>query len=725
MKKSTLAFQKTIYLIFAFGLMLTYSSVKADEGMWLPNLLKELNESAMQKIGCKLSAEQIYSVNHSSLKDAIVQFGGGCTGELVSNDGLLLTNHHCGYPSIQMHSTVENNYLENGFWAKNREAEIPTPGLTCTFVIRIEDVTKLVLKNIAAKMPEKDRQEIVNKNCKAIEDSAIKGTTYEAKIKSYFYGNEYYMVVTQTYKDVRLVGAPPEAIGKFGGEKDNWMWPRHTGDFSVFRIYANEKNEPAEYSANNKPYHPKHFLTISLKGYKQGDFTMTYGFPGRTFEYMTSHAIRLITENSNPTAIALREKCLNTWMNDMKDSPKIKIQYASKYARVANYYKKFQGEDKGMRDLHTIEMKEKQEEEFQKWVVANHKSEYDSLLFQFKNAYQGLTPLQQELDLYGECGMRIEVVNFARKFSKLIGLCHADSINNTLVKNELASLTKDSKTFYKDYNAPTDRNLMGILLKEYAERTKSLKPTIFEKISKDFNNDFTAYATDLFSKSTLVNGEKLTALLNNFKPEDAKTIEADPAYALMVNLQSNFNKNILPSYDNIQNQLDLLYRQWVKGLREMQPKRKFWPDANSTLRVAYGTVEPYKPYDGAMFDYKTTLSGVIEKMDNTTTYYKVPAKLVELYQKKDFGQYAENGDVPVAFIATNHTTGGNSGSPLLDKKGRLLGLNFDTSWEGTMSNYHFANDRVRNISVDIRYVLFIMDKYAGAGYLLSEMNLYK
>ena len=717
-------FCKAFLSLFAVANLFSHVAF-ADEGMWLPNLLQQLNESTMQKIGCKLSAEQIYSVNHSSLKDAIVQFGGGCTGELVSNDGLLLTNHHCGYPSIQMHSTVENNYLENGFWAKNREGELPTPGLTCTFVVRIEDVTKLVLKDIAPKIDESTRQEMVNKHCKAIEDSAVKGTHYQAKIKSYFYGNEYYMVVTETFKDVRLVGAPPEAIGKFGGEKDNWMWPRHTGDFSVFRIYANEKNEPAEYSADNKPYHPKHFLSISLKGYKKGDFTMTYGFPGSTFEYFTSDAIKIITEVSNPTAIAVREKVLSTWMDDMKDNTKIRIQYASKYARVANYYKKFQGEDKGMRELHTIEMKEKQEEEFQKWVFANHKTEYDSLLFHFRQTYKAGAPLQHETDLYRECGMRIEVVNFARKFSKLVGLCHADSINTKLIAGEIASLQKDAKTFYKDYNAPTDEKLMGVLLKEYADRSTNFQPATFEKVKKGFNADYKAFAKDVFAKSTLVNEAKTTALLGQFKPEDVKTIENDPAYQIMADFQGNFSKNIAPAYDKVQDQLDLLYREWVKGLREMQPKRKFWPDANSTLRVAYGTVEPYKPYDGAMFDYQTTLSGVIEKMDSTTTYYKVPAKLIELYQKKDFGQYAENGDVPVAFIATNHTTGGNSGSPLLDKKGRLLGLNFDTSWEGTMSNYHFANERVRNISVDIRYVLFIMDKYAGAGYLLNEMKLVK
>ena len=717
--------KKIIQSILLCFIALYTNQLFADEGMWLPQLLQQLNQSDMQKIGCKLSADDIYSINHSSLKDAIVSFGGGCTGELVSNDGLLLTNHHCGYPSIQMHSTVEKNYLENGFWAKNRGEEIPTPGLTCTFVIRIEDVTKSVLNGIPDTIKESKRQELIIKNCKSIEDEAIKGTHFQAKIKPYFYGNEFYMVITETFNDVRFVGAPPEAIGKFGGEKDNWMWPRHTGDFSVFRIYANEKNEPSNYSKTNVPYHPKKSLEISMAGYKKGDFTMTYGFPGRTYEYLTSHAIREITEVSNPLAITIREKCLGIWMDDMKENPKIKIQYASKYARVANYYKKFQGEDKGMKELHTIEMKEQIESQFSNWIIKNGRHEYDSLLPHFKIAYEKLTPLQLEADLFRECGLRIEVVSFARKFNKLIGLCKKDSVKPIQIKNEIDSLQIDIKTFYKDYNPATDQKLMSAMLMLYSKYSKLNRPSQFSIIEKDFNNNFNAYANNLFSNSYLTNQDKLNQLLLGFKQEDYKLLEQDPAFLLMKNLNGNFKKYIEPDLFNIQDEIELLYRQWVKGLREMDKKRHFWPDANSTLRVAYGTIEPYKPYDGAIFDYKTTLSGVIEKMDNSTNYYKVPDKLVELYNKKDFGPYAENGDVPVAFIATNHTTGGNSGSPLLDKKGRLLGLNFDTSWEGTMSNYHFTNERVRNISVDIRYVLFIIDKFAGSGYLLNEMKLVK
>ena len=696
-----------------------------DEGMWLPQLLKDLNEGDMQKLGCKLSADQIFSVNHSSLKDAIVLFGAGCTGEIVSDEGLLLTNHHCGYQSIQMHSTVENNYLENGFWAKSKADELPTPGLTCTFVVRIEDVTNQVLEGVTATTTELERSKIVDAKIKSIEEKAVKGTWYQAKIKPYFYGNAYYLVVTETFKDVRFVGAPPEAIGKFGGETDNWMWPRHTGDFSVFRIYANEKNEPADYSPSNKPYKPKQFLTISLKGYQKGDFTMTYGFPGRTFEYLTSDGIRLITELTNPTSIALRDKCLSIWMNDMNSNPKIRLQYASKYARISNYYKKYQGEDKGMRVMHTIEMKQALERQFQSWADSTHQVTYMPLLGNFKSTYDSLKPYELESVLLNESCMRIELVAFASKFRKLSKLCASNSTNDSLINLEVTSLKKDAKSFFKDYNASTDEKLMAVLLENYSILSKTNRSQVFDLINSKFKGNFSNYAKYVFSHSALCDESKLLLLLENFNKKKWKHIENDPAFQLMKGTLLHYKATNELVYFRLQDKLDLLYRQWVKGLMEMEKNKKFWPDANSTLRVAYGTVEPYKPFDGALYDFKTTLSGVIEKMDNSNPYFKVPLKLQELYQKKDFGPYAENGDVPVAFIATNHTTGGNSGSPLLDNEGRLLGLNFDTSWEGAMSNYHFTSERVRNISVDIRYVLFIMDKFAGATYLVNEMKIDK
>jgi len=698
---------------------------KADEGMWLPQLLKDLNEEDMKKLGCKLSAEDIFSVNHSSLKDAIVLFGGGCTGEMVSEEGLLLTNHHCGFSYLQSHSTVEKNYLDNGFWAMNKEQELPNPGLNCTFVISIEDVTSKVLGNVKDGMEEEARNKIIENNCKDLEKLAEKGTMYRAKIKPYFYGNTYYMVITETFKDVRLVGAPPESIGKFGGETDNWVWPRHTGDFSVFRIYANEKNEPADYSIKNKPYKPKTFLNISLKGYKKGDFTMTYGFPGRTFEYLTSEGIKMVTEIDNPNAIDIRGKRLDIWMSDMKNNDKIRLQYASKYSRICNYYKKYQGEDKGMRIMNTIQMKENLEKQFQIWADQNHKPEFTNLLSDFKTDYEMLYPLELETVLYGECGLPIELVSFATKFKNLVAFSKDPTKPDSVIREQVENLKKEAARFFKDYNAPTDQKVLAELLKSYDNLSKTSRLPLFEILSKKHKNNFDKFSAEIFEHSLLPNEQKVTAFLEHYKRDQYKRIQKDPGYKLMEDITENYDKNIAPKYKDLTAKIDILYRHWLKGLQEMQKDRKFWPDANSTLRLAYGSVEPYKPFDGAYYDYKTTLSGVIEKMDNTNPEYKVPPKLVDLYTKKDFGPYAENGDIPVAFIATNHTTGGNSGSPLLDSDGNLLGLNFDTGWEGTMSNYHFTDERVRNISVDIRYVLFLMDKFAGAGYLVNEMKLIK
>lgn len=713
--------KKLILSIVSIALLI--GNVIADEGMWLPNLIKKLNEGDMQKIGMKLTAEDIYSVNNSSLKDAIVQFGGGCTGELVSADGLLFTNHHCGFGQIQSHSTVEHDYLTNGFWAKNRGEELPNPGLTATFVVRIEDVTKQVLEGISDTTTEARRTLITNANMKKIEAEAIKGTKYDAKIKAYFFGNEYYMVITQTYKDVRLVGAPPTSIGKFGGDTDNWMWPRHTGDFSVFRIYANENNEPAEYSVNNKPYKAKNFLAISMAGVKQGDFTLTYGFPGRTFEYLTSYGIKQVTEISNPSNIKVREMRLAIWDEDMKHSDIVRIKYASKYAGVANYYKKFQGENKGMRILNTVQMKQDLEAQFQKWADADPKlqEKYGKLLNEFEATYTPFYEYQKEADLMNEAVFGIEIFQVALSFNNLYKLSLNEKTTDEEYKKEIENLKKSTTAFYKDYNADTDKKIFGALLKIYAEKSNVKYKSM---IISSFNGSYDDWADKVFKKSIFADETKMNEFLKIENKKKFKKLIKDPAFELATALNDNFSAKVRPNYIASRNKIELLQRKWMAGLMEMQTDRKFWPDANSTLRVAFGTVEPYKPYDGAQYEISTHLKGIMEKQDNTSDEFTVPAKLAELYDKKDFGRYADaSGDVPVAFIATNHTTGGNSGSPLLNSKGELLGLNFDTGWEGTMSNYHFDASRVRNISVDVRYVLFIIDKFAGAGYLLNEMKL--
>lgn len=706
--------KKTIFIALA----LMANIVRADEGMWLPQLLQSLNEPTMKKLGFKLTANDLYSINKSSLKDAIGHFNGGCTSELVSAEGLLLTNHHCGYDQIQYHSTVAANYLRDGFWAMNKQQELPCVGLTVTFIVRIDDVTKQALAGVTTTMTEEERIKKIEENAKVIEADAAKGTRYQTKVRSFFFGNEFYMFTTETFKDVRLVGAPPESVGKFGGDTDNWMWPRHTGDFSVFRIYANDKNEPAEYNAANKPYVPKKFLKVSTSGYKQGDFTLTYGFPGRTFQYLTSYGIKQVYEISNPNNIKAREKRLGVWQSHMRASESVRLQYAGKHARVSNYYKKFQGENKGMRILNTMQYKQDIETKFQAWANAGSNSAYKNLLGEFKTNYDKFYPLQLETDLYNECAMAPEVLTLANSFTTLVNTAKDEKKTDAEVTAELDKIKKRIDDFYKDYDVATDKDIFNEMIGMYLAKT-TFKNTLMDKgLSTTISND-------VFN-SIFASKEKMALALNLFDRKNAVIFENDKAYQVAKIIVDNYTTAVKPDYVALRNKIELMNRTWVTGLREMQPNKKFWPDANSTLRVAYGTVEPYKPFDGAIYEHITHLKGIIEKMDNTNEEFVVPNKIVELYNKKDFGIYADaTGDVPVAFIATNHTTGGNSGSPLLDSKGRLLGLNFDTGWEGAMSNYHFDASRVRNISVDIRYVLFIMDKYAGAGHLVKEMTLEK
>ncbi|MEQ1733218.1 MAG: S46 family peptidase [Bacteroidia bacterium] len=708
--------KKTIIL----ALVLIANLTRADEGMWLPQLLKALNEPTMQKLGFKLTAEQLYSVNKSSLKDAIGHFNGGCTSELVSAEGLLLTNHHCGYDQIQYHSSIANNYLRDGFWAMNKQQELPCVGLTVTFIVRIDDVTKQALAGVTATMTEEERTKKIEENAKVIEADAAKGTRYQTKVRSFFFGNEYYMFTTETFKDVRLVGAPPESVGKFGGDTDNWMWPRHTGDFSVFRIYANEKNEPCEYNAANKPYVPKKFLKVSTSGYKKGDFTLTYGFPGRTFQYLTSYGIKQVYEVSNPNNIKAREKRLGIWTSHMRANPTVRLQYASKHASVSNYYKKFQGENKGMRILNTMKYKQDIETKFQAWADASGDVTYKNLLGEFKTTYDKFYPLQLETDLLSECALAPEVLKMANSFTAIVAMAKDEKKTDDEVKAELEKNKKRIEDFYKDYDVATDKEVFTEMLGMYLAKTTHATTLATKGVVAP-----ATMSADVFN-STFASKEKMMQLLTAFDRKVIVALENDKAYTTTKAIVDNYNTAVKPEYVALRNKIELMNRTWVTGLRAMQPTKKFWPDANSTLRVAYGTVEPYKPYDGAMFEQITHLKGVIEKMDNTSEEFTVPDKLLDLYNKKDFGIYADaTGDVPVAFIATNHTTGGNSGSPLLDKKGRLLGLNFDTGWEGAMSNYHFDASRVRNISVDIRYVMFIMDKYAGAGHLVKEMTLEK
>ncbi|WP_076606444.1 S46 family peptidase [Rufibacter radiotolerans] len=718
--------QFCLWVLLALGSF----TASADEGMWLPMLLKQLNEADMQKRGMRLTAEDIYSINKSSLKDAIVQFGGGCTGEIISNQGLLLTNHHCGYGQIQSHSSVENDYLTNGFWAMTRAEEKPNPGLTATFIVRMEDVTKQILGDVPANLPEAEREKQVQANIKKVQAATTAGTHYDAIIRPFFYGKEYYMYVTETFKDIRMVGAPPESIGKFGGDTDNWMWPRHTGDFSLFRIYAGPDNKPAEYSPNNKPYTPKHHLPISLSGINPGDFTMVFGFPGRTTEYLPSQAVREIMEISDPAKVKIRTMKLGLLDQDMKADPKVRIQYAAKYASVSNAHKKWIGEMRGLKKLDAITKKQEQERKFAVWVAqeTGRKTEYGQVLPQFEQNYAQLAkgPTLAR-DYYMEAVLGVELLNYAQAFATLsnnIQKADPAAMDAAAFQKEVDRLTKAATGFFKNYNLATDKKLFANLLQLYVKDLDAkYVPTILQTVTKDYKGNWDAYANFVYGASNLTSQEKVQDLLKLPMGKLQAKLLADPAVNLINAFSSIYRTSVLPTYTALNDQNTLLNRTYLQGLREMQKDRKFYPDANSTLRVSFGQVDTYKPADGVTYDYYTTLEGIMEKEDPTIPDYKVPAKLKELYLKKDYGPYGVNGKMPVAFIASNHTTGGNSGSPVINSRGELIGTNFDRNWEGTMSDIMYDPDRVRNISLDARYFLFIVDKFAGAGHLVKEMTL--
>jgi hypothetical protein len=716
------------FILFSFFCFLFSHLLRADEGMWIPLLIKQLNEADMQAKGLKLSAEDLYSINKSSLKDAIVHFGGGCTGEIISPEGLMLTNHHCGYSQIQSHSTVEKDYLTNGFWAMNKSEELPNPGLTATIIVRMEDVTALVLKGVRDDMSEKVRDSIININIKYIEKDAIKGTHYEAKIRPFYHGNEYYMFITETFKDVRLVGAPPSSIGKFGGDTDNWMWPRHTGDFAVFRIYADKDNKPAEYSKDNVPYKPKHFFPISLRGVKENDFTMVYGFPGRTNEYLPSYAVDMIVNVSNPARIKVRDQRLAIWDEAMKKNDTIRIQYAAKYASVANAWKKWIGESKGINRFNGIQKKKEFEKEFTKRIEANNEwnIKYSGLLDKFKMAYDELTYYTIPNDYFIEAIMGIESFQLARGVMPLIDLSAKQSVSNDEVKKMLEKMLSGADGFFKNYNSTTDKKIFAAMMELYIRNVdKSFYPSIINQLQKKYRLDFTRIADEVYAKSIFTDKKRYADFVASYDAKKSKKITSDPLYVIFESFWKLYINQIAPNIQRLNMEIALLQRNYMKALKEVMPEKKYYPDANSTLRVAYGKVEGYEPMDAVKYNYFTTLNGIMEKENPNNEEFIVPEKLKELFEKKDFGQYGMNGIMPIAFVASNHTTGGNSGSPVLDAEGNLIGTNFDRVWEGTMSDIMFDPDRCRNISVDVRYTLFIIDKFAGAGYLLNEMKLIK
>lgn len=714
MKKLTLS----LLLIVAFS-----GWSRADEGMWLPIFAEKYNLKAMKDKGFKLTAEDIYSENQNSLKEAVVLFGRGCTGEIISKEGLVITNHHCGFDNIQSHSSVEHDYLKNGFWAYKLGDELPNPGLSVKILVKMEDVTSQVLKGVTAQMAEKDRQTTIKNNSKDILKSVEAATGCKATVEAMFYGNQYMLFVYEEYKDVRLVGAPPSAIGKFGGDTDNWMWPRHTGDFSLFRIYADKNNKPASYSPNNVPFKPSRSLKISLKGIKEGDFTMVYGYPGRTQEYLPASSIKLITEVSNPNKIRLRTKRLDIQNAEMSKNQAVRIQYAAKNASIANAWKKWQGELKGLVRLNAVAKKQQFESEFTAWAKANGKTQFADVVALLDANNAASTTLTIAKDFQTEALWSIESARFAAAFDSLVILSKDKQPNADAIKRQTDKLKKIADGFFKDYYRPIDQQTFVAMLEEFdANVPTSFKPAIIANLKAKYKG-FDKLAEKVYAKSIFSNQDQFNELINSYAPKRYKVIDEDPIFQIVMAVNNLYKETVDKPLQDLRNEQNLLLRTYMQGQMEFQPQKVFYPDANSTLRIAYGKVEGYMPVDAVKYHYQSTIEGIMQK-DNPNIYdYDVPAKLRELYKTKDYGRYAVNGTVPVAFTASNHTTGGNSGSPVLDAEGNLIGVNFDRCWEGTMSDLMYDPDQCRNITLDIRYALFIIDKYAGAKRLIDEMDI--
>jgi hypothetical protein len=718
MKKRFILF----FLLFVNGFV-----ALADEGIWIPALLEKLNIRKMQEMGLKLSAEEIFSVNNSCLKDAIVQFGGGCTAEIVSPQGLILTNHHCGYGSIQRLSTLENEYLTNGFWAPGLGEEIPCPGLTVTLMIRMEEVTERVLSGITESTDHQTRTKITKQNSEAIEKEAVQGTGYEARVRSFFAGNQYFLIVNEVFKDIRFVGAPPSAVGNFGGDTDNWIWPRHTGDFSVFRIYTGKDNKPAPYSIENVPYKPKWFLPISLKGYEKGDFTFVLGYPANTREYLPADAIELIAFKEDPLRIGLRQKRLDIIRTAMDSDRMIRLQYASKAAGIANAWKKMVGESRGIRLQSGVAKKREFEQSFQAWAETDPvlKQKYGNLLAAFRQVYEACTPADLSGFFITEGAFGIEVIRYANGFEKLEKLCSSKTVKEEDLRKELAGIVKSTRDFFRNYNAGVDRQLTNAMLGEIGRKMdKRFLPEIFTVIKERYRDNYEDYAAYLFGHSFLVDSCGVFAFLDSFKRKDIRELQKDPVYRLSQSIYRTYRKQLLPATAAYNAQIDSLQRIYMAGQMEMAGGRTLYPDANSTLRVAFGRVNDLTPADAVTYRHFTTLAGMMQKQDDAVSDYAVDPRLKELYEDKDYGRYADkDGTMHIAFIAGNHTSGGNSGSPVLNAEGKLIGINFDRNWEGTQSDLMYDPSQCRNISLDIRYCLFIIEKLGGAKRLIEEMQI--
>lgn len=689
-------------------------------GMWIPT---ELNEKEMKDLGMKISAKDIFDPSKPSIKDAVVQFNGGCTAELISPKGLLLTNHHCGYSQIQSHSTVENDYLSNGFWAKDMNGELPNPGVTVDFIADIKEVTGAVLAG-TQNLDEKAAAAVIKKNMETVKAGFKLEPWQTVSVKSMYYGNKYYAFIIETYKDIRLVGAPPSSIGKFGSDTDNWVWPRHTGDFSMFRIYADKNNKPAEYSKDNIPYKPKYFLPVSIKDKQEDDFTFVFGFPGRTTEYLPAIAVEKIMTETDPAMIAVREVALKTLNEKMRTDSETKLKYASKYASVANYWKKWIGEVEGLKKSDAVGKKKK----YEQGLIAKN-PQIKTTIDQLNQLYTEQGPYSLNRSYYSEVTRNAETLALANQYLNFMQSYEAGKMNDqtmTAFKNRL-------KGTYNNYDAALDAKVTAQLLALYAEKTpKEFLPNNFEQLADVKRN---MEVVEGWSKNSVVTGRGMlngaTAATDIDKvfanpTELIKNLKGDPIIQWASAMKDSYMKTSDGKYTELQGQIDGLQKKYMAQQMATDKDRKFFPDANSSLRVTYGQVKGSNPKDAISYNYQTHLAGVMEKYVPGDYEFDVPKKLVNLYDTKNYGPYKDKtGDVPVNFTATNHTTGGNSGSPALDAYGNLIGLNFDRQWEGTMSDINFDPRFSRNIMVDTKYILFIVDKYADSKWLLNEMKIIK
>lgn len=707
-------------------------NVLADEGMWLPLLIGQ-RQADMQQNGMRISADDIYSVNHASLKDAVVLFGSGCTGEFVSGEGLLLTNHHCGYSYIVSHSTVEADYLTNGFWASDRQSELPCKGLTVTLLVYMKDVTDEVLKGVESTMSEQERKQVIERNIEQVKKEAVKNTHYTATIKPFYYGNQYFMYVNEVFRDVRLVGAPPSNIGKFGGDTDNWMWPRHTGDFSMFRVYAGKDNKPNDYSPDNVPYTPKKHLAINLKGVSEGDFTFVFGYPGTTKQFLTSDAVNFVQNMEDPLRIKMRTIRLDVYNRAMNNSAAQRLRYASKVASIANGWKKWQGEVKGLQRLGAVEQKQEREKQFAVWAAQTpeRQKQYGGLLPEFQRVYAQSEDARLAFIYITEGLLASDLSQYAFRGIGLARLSN-DAANSDEELSKTANNLYNSlcKLFANDYDnhKQVDKEIFAKTMSVfYEDFGRQHYPWIGEMIAKSkFKDNPEAFFADIYEKSIFSNDKSVKKIFEKYNRKNAKKIMADPVVAIIDGITKDHSENHAALVEQAAEKTDSLYRHYVAGIMEMNPQKDFFPDANLTLRVTYGKVKSFEPMDGVVYKPYTTIEGIMEKENPQIYDYVVEKKLKELYNKKDYGIYAnKNGELPVAFIASNHTTGGNSGSPVLDADGNLVGINFDRNWEGTMSDIMYDPSRCRNISLDIRYCLFIIDKFAGAKHLVEEMTILK